>query len=163
MIAIGKILKPWGIKGEVKVSPYNQNAFEGLKEVWIDEKVYTLKKCSVRVGYAYLLIEGFDTPEASERLRDKELFAPKDVLGALNADEYLIEDMIGLLVVDDTGCEWGKVVSIEQYGSADVYTVVGRKGENRFPFLSELIKDINLEKRVMTVSSEKLSEVVVCG
>lgn len=156
-------MKPWGLKGEVKVKPYNEEAFRDLKKIYIDQKTYLVKTSGVRMGYAYLLLEDFDTPEKSEIFRDKEIFADKSVLGILGADEYLIGEMLGLLVVDDTGDEWGRIVSVEQYGSADVYTVVGRKGENRFPFLSDLVKKIDFEEKIMTVFLEKLEEVVVCG
>ena len=163
MIEIGKILKPWGLKGEIKVKPYNEEAFKDLKEVFVDGKALEITKLSVRMGYAYLKIAGVDTPESAEVFRGEEISADKSVLGKLNKDEYLIDDMLGLLVLDDTGVEWGKIVSIEQYGSADVYTVVGRRGENRFPFLDDLIKNIDLKNKVMTVFADKLSEVVVCG
>lgn len=163
MIAIGKILRPWGIKGELKVKPYNEDAFVNLKKAYIDGQTYVIKKLGVRMGYAYILLDEFDTPDKAEFFRDKEIFADKSVLGILADDEYLIGEMIGLLVVDDTGAEWGKIVSIEQYGSADIYTVVGVKGENRFPFLKDIVKDINFESKTMTVYLDKLSEVVVCG
>ena len=57
-IKIGAIVKPQGIKGEVKVIPLTDdiNRFKLLKSVYIDGKVYKVNYAKIAAGFVILSI-----------------------------------------------------------------------------------------------------------
>ncbi len=73
MMTIGKVLKPQGTKGELKVLPVTDDSrrFSALKTVLIAEKEYTVT--SVRIGgdFVFLKTAEIDDMNAAERLRNQ--------------------------------------------------------------------------------------------
>ena len=162
-IKIAKVLKPQGVKGELKIELFikDEGYYKDIKSVNIDNKSYNVKALHIRQGYGYITLDGVVDRNAAESFRDKVLNISDDAAPTLNIDEYYIEDMIGLNVVDETGKQLGKVTDIEQYGSADVYSVVGRAGVFSFPFIKKLIISVDLETKTMLLDSKVLDEVRV--
>ena len=58
MLKIGLIVKPQGIKGEVKIQPLTDdiNRFKKLKEVIIDDKNYRVLKATIGGGTVFLSV-----------------------------------------------------------------------------------------------------------
>ena len=56
MIEIAKILKPQGIKGEVKASPSTNvlAVFKYVKNVFIGDKEFEIESLSIRRGFLYI-------------------------------------------------------------------------------------------------------------
>jgi len=162
-ITIGKILKPQGLKGEVKIQPFSgdENFYKTLKIVNIGDDVYKIKTCSLRQGFVYITFEGLNHIEQVEFLRGRELWVAGTSAPELKEGEYFVGDMLGLNVVDSEGCEYGKITDIEQYGSADVYTVAGAKGQFEFPFIKDLIVKVDLENKILVVNKKVFEEVSV--
>lgn len=161
-LVIGKVLKPQGIKGEIKIQPLTDNVqqFNDLDSVYIGGESFTIEEVSIRQGYVYMFVSNITDCDMVERLRNK--FVEKDRVGETNENgEYYLVDMEQCTVVDENGFEYGQVVSIDQYGAADVITVHGRRGELIFPNADGVITDVNVSKKIITVDSKRLSEVRV--
>lgn len=163
-ITIAKVLKPQGVKGELKLEIYikDDNSFyKGLKTVNIGSKEYEVISCSVRQGYGYITLKGVIDRTQAEDFRNKLVIVNKDNGPQLQEGEYFTQDMLGIKVVDENGKDYGTVVDIEQYGAADVYVVHGKMGSLSFPFIKALIIDVDLQTKTLTVDSKVLSEVRV--
>lgn len=76
-LVVGKIVKPVGLKGTVKVVPETNNAsrFKKLKKVFVESELYELESVSV-AGQEKVLIKfkGVDTVELADDLRNKTLY-----------------------------------------------------------------------------------------
>ncbi len=162
-ITIAKVLKPQGVKGELKLEVYMQDDafYKGLKEVIIGNTTHEVEHCVVRQGFGYITIKGLTDRTQAENFRGKILKVTRDNGPTLNEHEYLVEDMLGMRVVDDNGVELGNIKDIEQYGAADVYVVYGRQGVFSFPFIKSLIVSVDYDTRTLTVDSKVLEEVRV--
>ncbi len=127
-IVIGKIVAPLGTRGEVKIVvltdfPERFDAGASLKLNLPDGEVRQVKVQASRVhkdGLA-LKIEGVDTRNDAEALRNAEFGIEESELGELPEDRFYVFDLIGLDVVTDDGRELGKVTEILQGGANDVY------------------------------------------
>ena len=162
MIALAKILKPCGIKGEMKCQPYVKDAsfWKDLKEVEIDSKPYSVISTRFYKDFLYILLSGVSS------MNDAESFVGLEIMGDENSisrsdGEYLICDLEGCEIVSESGEKLGFVDSVEKYGSADIINIKKMGAIYSFPFLKSIIKSIDVDGKLITVYKEKLDEVLV--
>lgn len=160
-IEIGRVLKPQGIKGEVKVFPmtFDVNRFKGLESVLIDDVEHSVKSVKIREDGVYITFKGIDDRNSAEGLRNKYLCVTKDRAVELPKDCWFIADLIGCQVWDDTGLELGTVSDVLQNGCADVYCLDG--GKVMFPALKKILKSVDTDAKRIVVDSAGLNEVAV--
>ncbi len=163
-IAVAKIVKPQGIKGEVKLKFLGNGPSEllELEEVYLsktsDEAIKVLKSWRHKDS-VFMALEGVITRNEAEELRGETLYVNAEGR-ELSEGEYYITDLIGCKIVDTEENVLGKLTNIFQHGSADVYEV---KGDKNFmmPALKKVIKNIDIEAKIITLDPEALAEVIV--
>lgn len=163
-IIVGQIVKPQGLSGELKIKPLIQNmgVFNTLTHVSVGDKILTIASVSARMGFIYMRFENIDNIFKAGTLRGKFISIDKNIItDTLKDNEYLIEDIIGYEVLDDNGVKIGKLKSVENYGSTDVYFVKQTGGQLLFPNVPEIIKDIDSINKRIILSSRKLKEVAI--
>ncbi|HLA26993.1 MAG TPA: ribosome maturation factor RimM [Syntrophales bacterium] len=157
-LEIGKIVKPHGLKGSVKVLSYLESGdlLESLDRFSIrqrnDETVsYSLKSLRVKGRYIYLEMEGIETVEQAYALNGCPVLIPTDKLKALPEGEYYWQELIGLEVITEEGRPVGKLERIFSAGDSDVYVCTGGEREILLPAIEEVVRKIDPEKGVMVV------------
>ena len=166
MIEIGKILKPHGIQGQLKVRLYSDNfeAFESRGYAFIrqDGEVRRIGYAVIReeLPFVYVLVGGVSTRTDAEALSGLPLFLRRSDLDDPEEGEHYIVDLIGLKVVDESGVELGVLKDILQHGAADVYVVKGAKSF-MFPAIKRVISEVDLDEGVLRVNAQALEEVAV--
>ena len=162
-ITIGRILKPQGLKGEIKVEPITDDMTQyfSLKKIYIEGKEYTIKQARERQGFVYLFLVGIDNCEQVELLRNK--FIDRERQEETNSKgEYYLVDLMDCNIVDEKNVLKGRVTSLDDYGSALVVTFVGKLGEFSFPFvIDDVVTKVDINNKVIYVDSKRLSEVIV--
>jgi 16S rRNA processing protein RimM len=158
LITIGKIVKVWGFKGEVKVLPITNNLkrFGRLLSVYIvSPEGKELKKRIRGVKYGkdaiILSLEGFRNVEEASGLLNHFIKIPAGDLYPLPEGEYYIFQLLGLKVYTDEGREIGILSDIFSTGSNDVYVVRKDKKEYLIPAIREVIKEIDIKKKRMVI------------
>lgn len=104
-LELGVILKPHGLRGEVKVKLHfaGSDSFDHARHVLLvapDGKRSTRRVLSVRpTGKAILLgLEGVDDCNAAEALRGSRLLVERSELPPLEPGEYYLADLVGCRV-----------------------------------------------------------------
>ena len=151
----GKIVNTHGIRGEVKIMPYTDSP-ELLAE--FDRlflgKAHTeviIERSRVFKNTVIAKIEGVDTPEEAEKLRNKLLYMHRDDL-ELDEDTYFIQDLIGMEVRDaDSGQVYGKIADVMQTGANDVYVVKGDDREYLVPAIGDVVVSTDIDADIMTI------------
>ena len=151
----GKIVNTHGIRGEVKIMPYTDSP-ELLAE--FDRlflgKAHTevvIERSRVFKNTVIAKIEGVDTPEEAEKLRNKLLYMHRDDL-ELDEDTYFIQDLIGMEVRDaDSGQVYGKIADVMQTGANDVYVVKGDDREYLVPAIGDVVLSTDIDADIMTI------------
>jgi len=158
-IVVGKVAKPQGIKGEVKLQCYVDapEGFLRIKEVYVGEVLRTVKRARCVGADVYLTLEGIDDRNAAETLRNQEISVPRAKAEGLKKGDYFVADLVGLKVVCE-GETLGVVEDVLQYGAADVFDIRGDK-QYLVPFLKALVLGIDIEAGTMTVDKAKWAEV----
>jgi len=163
-IAVAKILKSQGLKGEVKINAYNKNDSalkQGLTVYLKDGSPLFIRSFNERKGFFYVTFENYNSIEQVESLKNEELFINTTDLNKLNKDEYYVKDLLGCLVITNTNKELGIVTEIENFGSADIYTVKNKQQEILFALVEGLFLSVDLQKKQIIVDENKLNEVIV--
>ncbi|MBQ8123622.1 MAG: 16S rRNA processing protein RimM [Ruminococcus sp.] len=150
----GKIVTTHGIRGEVKIMPYTDSP-ELLAEfdrlfLGKEHKEVIISRSRVFKTTVIAKIEGIDTPEEAEKLRNKMLYMHRDDL-ELDEDTYFVADLIGLEVKDaDTGAVYGKIADVMQTGANDVYVIKGER-EYLVPAIADVVVSTDIDGGVMTI------------
>lgn len=153
MLLVGKIINTHGVKGDIKLLHYTDNAafFNEVEEIFIDNKAYKIKVARDHKGSVLLKISGVDDIMAAESLVGKEVYANKENV-VLPEGRYFIVDIIGLKVLTDEGKNLGVVSDVFSTGSNDVYEIkdeLGRK--SLIPAISEVVLNIDITKKEMLI------------
>lgn len=154
-IETGKIVAPFGIKGEVKIYPWSDSpeAVAKLKRLYIRGGREELTVSSrVHGSMVVSKIEGVETVDAAEKLRNhivylnrKDFPLPKGV--------YFYKDLLGLTVCDaDSGRIYGVLSDIFTTGAGEIYTVKDDAGkEYMFPVIPEIIISTDIQNGKMEI------------
>lgn len=151
----GKIVTTHGIKGEIKIMPYTDYPellceFDRLFLGKNHEEI-NVERSRVFKNMVIAKLEGYDTPEVAEKLRNKILYMHRDDL-ELDEDTYFIQDLIGIEVSDaDSGFVYGKITDVMQTGANDVYVVQGKNREYLVPAIPEVVITTDIDENTMTI------------
>ena len=157
---IGKILKPQGIRGELKIKPLvDEQNFKEIKSVLIDENSYTIKSVKLRDGYVFVELSEIKNRNEAEELRDKNICAPQEELLPLKENEYYVDDLIDCVVKTEEGEKLGKVFDVQNYGASDILTIRDGSEEIMCPFLNKVFLDVDVQNKIITVSKKHFLEV----
>ena len=161
-IVIGEVLKPQGIRGEIKVKALLDRTedFKAFKRVYIGGTEYKVLSCRSDSAAAYLVLSGIADRNAAEFLRGKQVEGLRSDAPALDDEQYYIVDIIGCEVLSEDGEVLGEISDILS-AHTDIYVL--RKGEKEFmfPALKEVILSVDVEEKKMTVNKKRLGEVFV--
>ncbi|NLL30551.1 MAG: 16S rRNA processing protein RimM [Clostridiales bacterium] len=147
ILRVGKILNTHGIKGEVKVLPLTDDPkrYDDLEFVLLDGKEVNVEGCKYQKDRVIVKLEGINTVEEAERLKNKYLEIPREYAVELEEDTYFIADIIGCTVYDTEGNNLGKIYDVIQTKNNDVYWIRKPK-ELLIPVLLDIVLDINVEE-----------------
>jgi len=156
-ITIGKVLKPVGLAGEVKVLPLTSflDRFRSLKQVriLIGQNAQRVDVRAVRYDsrFVFFSLGGVDSPEAADGLRGGFLQVPEAERHPLPAGSFYQYELIGLSVLTETGVPVGQVSEVIETGGNDVYMVRSDAGEYGIPALASVVRKIDLAGRQMII------------
>lgn len=160
LIAVGQIVKTFGIRGDVVVRPMTDDVqrFKNLKRVFVGSEEQTAIETQVtdvvldRVRRGVRLrLATCTTRSSAEALVGSLLFV--DERDAIRPAEgaYYIHDLIGLRVVDLQGTTVGVVRDVVRYPAQDVYVLDCKGREVLVPAVKEFIKHIDPASGTMTI------------
>lgn len=162
-LIIGEVLKPQGIRGELKVKTFTDfpEDVKAFGTVYIEDKPY--KILSFRVGTdgaAYMGLRGIPDRNAAELFRGKKLEGKRDDAPALEEGRYYIVDILGLSCETEEGEQLGVVERIDNLAS-DVYTIEKAGKKILFPAVKGVIAKVDLENGKLIVKKSVFDEIAV--
>lgn len=158
LLEIGKIVKPVGFKGRMKVVSYieSPHVLESLHDVFVQREdrgpdFYQIKDIKVAKKSFFLELDGIENSDTAESLVGCYVLISSDKLEPLPEGEYYWRDIIGLKVLTEDGKMLGEIERIIATGSNDVYVCTGGDREILLPAIEDVIKEIDLSKGIMIV------------
>lgn len=162
-LIIGEVLKPQGIRGELKIKTFTDfpEDVKAFKTVYIDDTPY--KILSFRVGNdgaAYVGLRGIPDRNAAELFRGKLIEGERDDAPALDEGQYYIVDIIGLSCETEEGEVLGVVKNVQNL-SSDIYTIEKAGKSVLFPAVKGVIKKVDLENKKLIVDKFIFDQIAV--
>ena len=160
LILIGKVIKPHGVKGELRIEYFNPEEpsfFSNYREILLRDERGVLRPfrlLKVRPHKRFLLVklEGLRSREEASRWKGGEVLVRRDELPPLGEDEYYWQDILGMEVFSKEGKYLGEVKEILRTGSNDVYVVRKDRKEMLLPALKEVILEVDCKEGRMVVN-----------
>ncbi|MFO8111786.1 MAG: ribosome maturation factor RimM [Desulfosalsimonadaceae bacterium] len=158
VLQIGKVVGVFGLKGELKVFALaeEKTLFDPGRSVLLREPQglytpYTVSTVKPHKNILRICFEGIGDRTAAETLVGSGLFIARADLPETDADTWYWCDLIGLEVYGMENNYIGRVTSMIETGSNDVFVVTGDDSETLIPAIASVVVDIDLENGRMRV------------
>ncbi len=161
LVAMGRILGPYGVKGWVKVDPWSESVatltrfsrwWIGRPGAWSEQIV---EEVAVHGRSIIARLSGSGDRDAAMAWRGAEVAVQRAALPPPEPGEYYWADLIGLQVINSAGESMGQVVEMSSNGAHDVMRVAesasGEVNERLIPFVDAVVREVALSERVIRV------------
>ncbi|MFA6283069.1 MAG: ribosome maturation factor RimM [Desulfurivibrionaceae bacterium] len=159
-IAVGKVAKAHGIKGEIKVYPFSGNPddFLGYRLLTLVEKdhgltrSYEIEQCRPSGNLVLLQLEGLSGRSAAEALRGWEVRIDRELLPTLGPETFYWHELEGLPVITDGGQELGQVTSLLATPAHDILVITGGGSEYLIPAVGACVAGLAPDGKSLVVT-----------
>jgi 16S rRNA processing protein RimM len=156
-IALGRILRPHGVRGEVVVEVLTDfpERLAHLPQVYLGDAhqatLTRVRSCRIKGDVMLMAFEACPDRTAAEALRDQLVQVPLDEAAPLPEDTYYPHQLVGLDVETTAGDDLGRLSDVLFTPANDVYVVTGPRGQVLLPAIRQVIKQIDLAAGRMVV------------
>jgi len=160
MFEIGTIIKPQGIRGELRVFPTTDdparfNLLVGeamLVRLGNTERTYKLLQARQQKNIVIVKLEGVDDRNTAETLVRGIITIPDEKALPLEEGEYFVRDLIGLNVEDENGEHLGTISKVLNTNANDVYVIEATEGDSfMIPAIKSVILSVSIPDKKMIV------------
>ena len=159
-ICVARLGAAHGVRGEVKLWSFTAEpaavAGYGPFET-ADGRVIEIEALRPAKDFFVARLKGIADRDAAERLRNAELFVPRERLPAPeDGDEFYHADLIGLAAVDATGAALGSIVAVHNFGAGDLIEVRRAEGNDTvmLPFTQAMVPTIDIAAGRIVVDAD---------
>lgn len=164
LVAIGKVLKPHGVRGEIKAMILSDfpERFEETDEVWLvspdgKQEKHAVESARFHSGCVLLCLSDIYTPEEVKDLAGWLISVPDDSLVELEEGEYWHFQLEGLTVNDENGQLIGTFKEVIETPGHDIYAVLTPQGkEVLIPAVAQYVLNVDLANKTMTCRNPEL-------
>lgn len=159
-VSVGKILNFHGVQGEAKLG-YSKNREEflsKLKEVYVQQdgeyKLLQVSRIRFTPKCGIIKFKGIDSLNDILVYKNQLLFISEDTAREfLEADEFLIDELVGLDVYDGEK-KVGAVVGVSNNGASDLLSVKTlNKKISLVPFVKAIVTDVDIKNRRIQINN----------
>lgn len=153
-VCVGKIIKPQGIKGEVKILPLIDipAIFNGKHSLFIEKRETPLKSATYRLGYGYVMFNEITDRNVAEKYRNQKVYITKEEFEKLAVDDFLLDDLVGTLLYDENNEYIGQIMDVVDYGFDDILIIKEEEHFYEVPFKKAIFKKDG--KRIYAIRGE---------
>lgn len=160
LVVLGRLTKPHGVKGDIRVDYYADSAELLEKPLMLRAGRLAPRPVRIREWHLWkdqliLGIEGCNDRSAAEQLRGQELLIDASFLPEAEEDEPYLRDLIGLSVRLRDGTIVGELEDIDFPAGQEMWSIRAPKedggAEILFPAVPEFVLDIDLSAQTATI------------
>jgi 16S rRNA processing protein RimM len=157
LIAVGRIVRPQGRRGEVRVEPLTDepSRLAELAECWLvpppQGEARRVEAVWFQGQAPIVKLDGADTIDAAEALAGRLLTIPRDATRPLPPDRFYGFDLVGCAVRDPEGRALGMLVDVVGAEHHDLWVVRDGAREYLVPAVSAIVEHVDLGERVVVI------------
>ena len=162
LLEIGKILRPHGVKGAVKVECYLDEHFSMFKEVMITTKLAKSNVKSVQNlnnGFYIVTFDVIPTIDVAEKFRNESIYIDRDCYKEFKEKVYFA-DLIGKAVINENNEKIGVLVDFDDYGASVILTIRCGAVSYQIPYVTDIINFVK-EKDAYVIEQKTFNNVKV--
>lgn len=157
-IEIAQIMGTHGVRGDLRIRPYNDDTsvFKKGNLIFLKQgnkyNQFEITSASPLNKGLKVHLSGIDDKDNAHRLYKAGVFVTRESLPKLDEDEFYLSDMVGMEMLDHVnGRNYGTITDIMETGANDCYVVENEEFEMLVPVIEGVIKEIDSEKKQVTV------------
>jgi len=158
-VCIGKVLRPVGVEGAIKIQNYSDVAdrFDNLEDIFIGPTTdlaipYAVESVEYRGNNIVLQLIDHESIEAVKHLQGLFCYMPKSAQEPLGEDEYYVDDLLGLDIQNTDNKIIGVVKDIIQSPANDVLVIDNGGNEVLLPMVGEFIQKVDIAAGVIIIN-----------
>ena len=160
LVPIGEIIKPHGIKGELKIILYNEESrtLQKNKLVFLGENnflKFKVEKTSYCLKKNRIKFFEINSKEDAESLRGKLINIYRSDLPELKKDEFYLNDLVNFRIVDKSNNDYGVVKEVLHLPANDVLSVFYSNQEYLVPMIDDVIIMIDIDSKKIIINPIK--------
>ena len=147
----GKIINTFGVRGEVKIEPWCDDAafLKKFKTLYVDAQPRKVLSAKIHKGMLLVLFEGVADVNAAMLLKNKIVYFDRND-AHLPKGKFFFADILGAKVVDEQGNSVGTLTEVLTLPAQNIYIVQGET-EHSIPAVPEFILETDVENKVIRV------------
>ena len=162
-ICIGIITSVNGVKGYVKIKNYTESHDDlaNFDNIFDDEgRIYKISLISQKKDCVVAAIEGVNSRNEAETLRNRKLYIKRSSLPEVAEEEYYHADLVGLEAKYGDGSVFGTVIGVMNFGAGDILELhdASMNKSVYYPFSKQFVPEINISEKYIIIT--QLEEVV---
>ncbi|MEX2115714.1 MAG: ribosome maturation factor RimM [Bacteroidota bacterium] len=158
MIAVAKITKSVGLKGQVQVESLSDQVgrLQNLKQVFVgkaesDVRPAVVETTESRGDRAVMKFRSVEDRTGADALRGLWIFVEDDQGIPAKKGSYFIHEIIGLKAFSEEGIELGVVLDVVSLPAGDTWVVKIGEREVMVPAVKEFIRDVDLHRQRVVI------------
>jgi 16S rRNA processing protein RimM len=160
LVPIAQVVKPRGLKGELKVFLYNKSSdtLNDNIDIWlkVDNHFnrYTAEylKHSFSDKYVFIKFKDINTREDAELVSNRRLYVSRMDFPNNDGGFYLV-DLIDFIVQDEIKANYGKVIDVINLPTNDALLINYKGREIMIPLIDNFIKLFDFENKLIVVKN----------
>jgi len=168
LVAVGQVLRPYGLRGEVKVRPMTdrpRERFKDLRECFLWEpdsdrrEPCRIASCRFEGETVLVTVDGIASPEAARTLQGRLLAVDRAEVLPTPAGQFYPWQMEGALVLTRDGRTVGRFAGVQDGGAQELWRVSDGEREHLIPAVPEIVVEVSVaERRIVIDPPEGLLE-----
>jgi len=167
LVAVGEVLRPYGLCGEVKVRPLTDRPHERFARLercvlWEPERDWRedchIASCRFDGTTAFVRMHGVDSPEAAQRFQGRLLAVSRAEALPLEEGQFYPWQLEGAAVETRDGRWVGRFVRVES-GAQDLWVVEDGERQRLIPAVASIVVEVSVaDRRIVIDPPEGLLE-----
>jgi|SRR5215471_17243579 len=160
LVAVGEILKPHGLQGDVKVrslTDQTRRRFEGLAHCFLWDpgsdrrEPCRIVSCRFDGEVPLVRFEGIESPEAARALSGRLIALDRSQALPTPEGSFYPWQLEGARVEMPDGRVVGSFRGVESGGAQDLWIVADQGREHLIPAVAEIVLDVNVAERRIVI------------
>ncbi len=160
LVAVGEVLRPYGLDGELRVRPLTDRPLERFRRraecvLWEpgtdQRRPCRIEAARVEGDTVLLKLDGIDSPEAAGALRGRLLAVDREDVLPAPAGTFYPWQMQGARVETGDGRVVGVFARVQEGAAQDLWVVQDGDRELLIPAVAEIVVDVNVAERRIVI------------
>lgn len=162
LLEVGKILRPHGIKGAVKVECYVDESFSVFKDVFITSKLAKAKVKNVQSlnkGFYIVTLDILPDIDTAEKFRNQSIYINREDYAEFK-DKLYMSDLINKPVLNENDEKIGDMVDYDDYGASTILTIRVGAVSYQIPYVKDIIV-YDTDKNAFVIDQQKFDDLKI--